>query len=51
MKRRVLIFAASAIVSLAIVLATMQMVCNYVNRIYGTSYHVLPSHRVIWLVK
>jgi len=50
MKRSVIIFVAAAVISLIVVLATMQIVCYYVNRIYGTSYD-LPTHHVTWLAK
>jgi hypothetical protein len=49
-KRRIVIYAVSAVISLALVLATMQMVRHYVNRIFGPPPHRhLP--RVTWLVK
>jgi hypothetical protein len=49
-KRRVLVLAVSAVLSLIIVLVTMQAVCYFLNEIYGTSYH-LPMPHVTWLVK
>jgi hypothetical protein len=46
--RRVAIITASGFLSLILVLATMQLVCVLLNRIFG--FH-LPKHNIIWLVK
>ena len=50
MKRRVLILVASIVISLVIILGTMQMVCYFLNRVYGVPYP-FPTHRVTWLAK
>jgi hypothetical protein len=49
MKRRFLIYACSALISLVLVLFTMQVVCYFLNRIFG--YPPIPKHNVIWLIK
>jgi hypothetical protein len=45
--RRTAIIAASGLLSLILVLTTMQMVCYFLNRIFSTHYR--PTN-VIWLV-
>jgi hypothetical protein len=49
MKRRVIIFTISGILSLIMVVLTMQMVCYFLNRIFG--YPPIPKHNVMWIVK
>jgi len=48
MIRRVCILTVAGVLSLALVLATMQLVCYLVSRIFGIP---VSSHNVIWLVK
>jgi hypothetical protein len=47
MFRRVCILAAATVLSTVLVLATMQLVCMLVSRIFGVPVH----HDVIWLLK
>jgi len=47
MLRRICILTLAGILSFALVLASMQIVCYFISRIFG----VPPSHNVIWLVK
>jgi hypothetical protein len=52
MCRRVVIFVAAAVLSLALVLGTMQVVRHYVNRIFVGGHHRrAPKGHVTWLVK
>jgi len=48
MIRRACIFALSSILSLAVLLATMQLVCVLVDRIFQLSHKA--NHNVIWIV-
>jgi len=47
MIRRICIIAIATVLSLALVLATFQLVCYLVGLIFGHP----PSHNVIWLLK
>ena len=47
MRRRIAIITVSAVLSLIMVVATMQMVCWLLNAMFPHR----PKHHVIWLVK
>jgi hypothetical protein len=50
MKRRVVIYVVSGMLSLVLVVLTMQMVCYFLNRIFG--YPIpFPKHNVTWIAK
>lgn len=49
MKRRIIILAVSTVLSLAIMLATMQLVVTLINRIFGYPVHA-PKNNVIWII-
>jgi len=49
MRRRAIIVGVSGILSLILMVATMQLVCYFLNRIFG--YPHIPKHSVIWIVK
>lgn len=48
MRRRVAIIAVSGILSLIIMVASMEMVCIFLNAMFP---HHHPKYHVIWLVK